>query len=326
MPGHDIIVIGASAGGIEAISDLLVQLPENLQAAIFIVIHIPSESPSMLAEIFNRRTPLTSVEAKNGEEIKYGYIYVAPPGHHLLLKDGIMITSRGPKENRARPAIDPLFRSAAAEFGPRVIGILLSGLLDDGVSGLNAIKNQKGITLAQDPDDALFSDMPQSAINSMNVDHILPVKKMGALITRLVSEQTDHNSDPPEELKDEVKIAESGTFDNHYKPNPGYVYSCPECNGPMTEFKDGNLIRYRCITGHAYTQSSLLSQQTEVFEAALFAALRILEERANLLNRLSAENKKGMHSKTYTSLRKKADDAKNHANTIRDILINKETN
>lgn len=324
MAGHNIIVMGASAGGIEAISDLLVQLPEDLAAAIFVVVHLSSESPSMLAAIFDRRTPLKAVEAQNGDEVKFGHVYVAPPDHHLLLKDGIMITTRGPKENRARPAIDPLFRSAAAEYGPRVIGVILSGLLDDGVSGLNAIKNQNGITIVQDPDDAMFSDLPQRAINSVIIDYTLPVNKMGALVNKLVMDDTNGKADAPEDLRNEVKIAETGTYTMPSIPGSNPVYTCPECNGPLTEIKDGNLTRYRCITGHAYTEANLLAQQNETFEAALFAALRILEERANLLDRMSNDNPKTMHSNTYLDLKRKAEDARKHAKVIRDIILNRE--
>lgn len=324
MTGHNIIVLGASAGGIEAVSDLLVQLPEGLAAAIFVVIHLSSESPSMLATIFDRRTPLKAVEAKNGEEIENGYVYVAPPDHHLLIKDSIMLTTRGPKENRTRPAIDPLFRSAASEYGSRVIGVLLSGMLDDGVSGLNAIKNNNGITIVQNPEDALFSDMPQRAINTVKIDYTLPVSKMGALINKLVNDPVNGKPNPSDELKNEIEIAKTGTYNSHYEPNPGPVYTCPECNGPLTEIKDGNLTRYRCITGHAYTAANLLAQQNEVFEAALFAALRILEERANLLDRMSNDNPPKMHSNTYTDLKRKADDARKHAKVIRDIILKRE--
>jgi two-component system chemotaxis response regulator CheB len=323
MPGHDIIVIGASAGGIEAISDLIVQFPEDLKAAVFIVIHISSDSPSMLAAILDRRTPLKAVEAKNGDKIEYGHIYVAPPDHHLLIKDSTVLTTLGPKENRARPAIDPLFRSAAVEYGPRVIGILLSGLLDDGVSGLLAIKNQNGKVLVQDPEDALFSDMPQRAINTVKVDFTLPVNKMGALIIQLVIDQITGNSVPPDDLQNEIKIAENGEYNNSYQPDPGYVYSCPECNGPMKEIKDGDLTRYRCITGHAYTLANLLSQQKDVFEAALFAALRILEERANLLERMVTGDPKSLHSVTYKDLKRRAEETRKHAKVIRDIILNK---
>lgn len=324
MLGHDIIVIGASAGGIEAVSDLIVQFPENLKAAVFVVIHISSASPSLLPGILARNTPLKVSEAGSGTEIKYGNIYVAPSDHHLLLKDGIMITSRGPKENRARPAIDPLFRSAAAEYGPKVIGIILSGLLDDGVSGLRAIKRCNGITIVQNPEDALFPDMPQSAIQNVEIDYKLPVTKMGAVINRLVMEETNGNSDPPKDVKKEIEVAQTGVYKNSYEPNTGYVYSCPECNGPLSEIKDGTLLRYRCITGHSYTASALLSQQDDVFEAALFAALRILEERANMLERMSTNNPKPLHTKTFADIKRRAEETRQHAKVIRDLILNKE--
>ncbi|MGE5350736.1 MAG: chemotaxis protein CheB [Syntrophothermus sp.] len=330
MAGHDIIVIGASAGGIEAISDLIVQFPENLKAAVLIVVHVSPESPNMLPVIFGRRSPLKCVQAKEGDKIQKGTIYVAPADFHLLINEEYLQLSRGPKENRARPAIDPLFRSAAVNYGPRVIGILLSGMLDDGVSGLNSIKKCGGIAMVQHPDDAVFPDMPLHALANVDVDYNLPVNKMGAVIYKLVNQNNiDVNSKVSEYLKNEVKIAEKGvendkmiTDNANNKAINGMVMTCPECNGPLFEVNDDKILRFRCITGHAYTAENLLAQQNEVFEAALFAALRILQERSNMLERMSAQSTE-KNDKQSNDLKRRAGESRKYASVIRDIILSR---
>lgn len=330
MSGHDIIVIGASAGGIEAISDLVVQFPEDLKAAVFVVVHISPESPNMLPVIFGRRSPLKCVQANEGDKIKKGTIYVAPADFHLTIKDGQIQLSRGPKENRARPAIDPLFRSAAVNYGQRVIGILLSGMLDDGVSGLSSIKKCGGIAIVQHPDDAIFPDMPLHALANVEVDFNLPVTKMGAVIYKLINESNvEEKSRPPEHLKNEVKIAEKGVEDQQMvtdnvnnKSLPGMVMTCPECNGPLFEINDDKILRFRCITGHAYTAENLLAQQNEVFEAALFAALRILQERSNMLERMAGESAE-KDNRQAGDLKKRAEESRKYASVIRDIILSR---
>src|SRR5437870_1151500 len=188
MSGHDIIAIGASAGGVDALVKVVKDLPAHLPAAVFVVLHIPAQSPSMLPDILNRAGPLRAVHPEDNTEIKHGHIYIAPPDHHLLLdKDHIHI-ARGPKENRHRPAVDPLFRSAALAYGPRVVGIVLTGVLDDGTAGLRAVKRYSGIAIVQDPDEAIYPGMPLSAIEHVQVDHILPLAAIGPLLVRLASE------------------------------------------------------------------------------------------------------------------------------------------
>lgn len=328
MASRDIIVIGASAGGIEAISDLIIQFPEDMQVAVFIVVHISSESPNMLPMIFDRRSSLRCVEAQNDEEIKNGTIYVAPPDFHLILKNNHVGVTRGPKENRARPAIDPLFRSAALNYGPRVIGILLSGMLDDGVSGLNSIKQCGGTVIVQHPDDALFNDMPLHALANVEVDYNIPVSRMGSVIIQLMNDKGNSGKlTQPGNLKAEVEIAEKGVLDdtrvteNMSAKETGMVLTCPECNGPLIEINDDKILRFRCITGHQYTVENFLVQQKEAFEAALFAALRILQERANMLERMYKEgNNEG---KTAKDLKRRAEESRKHATAIREIILNR---
>jgi Chemotaxis response regulator containing a CheY-like receiver domain and a methylesterase domain len=188
VKGHDIIVIGASMGGIETLSNLVAQFPEDLPAAIFIVVHIAPNGPGVLAQILDRTGPLTAKLAENGESIRHGRIYVAPPDHHLLVKQGFIRVTRGPRENRSRPAIDPLFRSAAVAYGSRVIGVILTGFQNDGTAGLITIKRCGGVAVVQEPKDALALDMPQSALDSVEVDHCLAVSGMGAVLDRLARE------------------------------------------------------------------------------------------------------------------------------------------
>ena len=320
MLNRDIIVVGASAGGIEATSDLLVQLPEDIKAAVFVVIHTTSEADGMLASVLDRRCALQTVIAKDEDKISYGNVYVAPPDNHIMLLDGRIRILHGPKENRFRPAIDPLFRSAAVTFSSRVIGIILSGLLYDGVSGLNAIKKCGGIAITQKPEEALFPDLPVNTIANIKVDHVLSVKRMGSLINQLISESVKDNLTIPTELKKELTVTKTilnNTLDMEYDR----LFTCPECNGPLLEVKD-NILRYRCATGHAYTAEDLLISQNESFEAAIFAALRMLEEHANMLEGL-AEINHDIHIKATENYNKRAKEAKNHAKILRDLLLNR---
>jgi two-component system, chemotaxis family, protein-glutamate methylesterase/glutaminase len=185
MQGHDIIVMGASVGGVEALANLVAQFPEDLPATIFVVQHISPTAPGRLAQVLDRAGPLPATMAQDCESFELGHIYVAPPDHHLLVKQGCLRVTRGLRENRVRPAIDPLFRSAAVAYGARVVGVVLTGLQNDGTSGLLAIKSCGGIAIVQDPTDALYPDMPLSALEHAKVDYCMPVLKMGALLYRL---------------------------------------------------------------------------------------------------------------------------------------------
>jgi two-component system chemotaxis response regulator CheB len=209
MPGHDVIVIGASAGGVEALVTLAGSLPADLPAAIFLVLHIPAQSPSLLPDILNRAGPLRASHPADGEAIQYKHIYVAPPNQHLLVEEGIVRLIRGPKENRHRPAIDPLFRSAARTYGTRVVGVILTGSLDDGTVGLLAIKRRGGVVVVQDPHDALFSSMSLSAITHVEVDHVLPLSAIGPMLAQLAYQQAaiEGSYPVPKDMEMETKLA-----------------------------------------------------------------------------------------------------------------------
>jgi len=259
MSGHDIVVVGASAGGVEALSELVKGFPSDLPASIFIVLHLPAHSTSILPRILSRNGALPALNPKNGDLIQHGRIYVASPDQHLLIKRGSVRVVHGPRENGARPAIDPLFRTAARAYGRRVIGLVLSGVLDDGTAGLIAVKRQGGITLVQDPTDARYPSMPQSAITQSEVDHILPLSEIASTIVRLVHQPVEEEGAKPvsDDMETEADIAEldMATLHTGEKPGTPSRFSCPECNGVLWEIDDQNMIRFRCRVGHAFARN-----------------------------------------------------------------------
>jgi two-component system chemotaxis response regulator CheB len=252
MAGHDIIVIGASAGGVQALVTLVGSLPQKLAAAIFVVLHIPAESPSLLSDILSRSGPLMAVPAVDCMDIEHRRIYVAPPDQHLLIERGHVRVVRGPRENRHRPAADPLFRSAARVYGPRVVGVILTGALDDGTAGLLTVKRQGGIAVVQDPDEALYPSMPMSALANVAVDYRLPLSKIGPLLVRLAGEQVEENGEHPVSKDMEIKLEDMDveTLHNDERAGKPSGFSCPECGGVLWEIEDGDLLRFRCRVGH----------------------------------------------------------------------------
>jgi two-component system chemotaxis response regulator CheB len=323
MQGRDIIAIGASVGGVEALSNLVAQFPEDLAATIFIVQHVSPTATGQLAQILNRAGPLPATMAQDGESFELGHIYVAPPDHHLLVKQDCLRVTRGLRENRVRPAIDPLFRSAAVAHGARVIGIVLTGLQNDGTSGLLAIKRCGGIAKVQDPTDALYPAMPLNALEQVEVDSCVPVLKMGAILYRLVQEPAAETPPIPENLRIEVSIAENPTENSDRTEELGESVSmiCPECGGPLRELRDEKLRRYRCRLGHALTAESLLAGQSEVIEYALWAAVRTMEDRVNTLMTLANGRREQSQSKLADTYETQAKELKRHAQQIRKILL-----
>ena len=293
MPGHDIIAIGASSGGIEALGEVVAGLPEDLPAAVFVVVHIPPRSISVLPDILNRAGQLTAAHAKDNEKIKPGRIYIARPDFHMLISDGAIRLVRGPKENNTRPAIDPTFRTVARAYGPRAVGVVLSGALDDGAAGLLAIKRRGGIAVVQDPQDALFPDMPQNAIAAVKVDHIAPKSEIAALLARLAREPAmETGEEVSDEMEKETEIEAMAITSDDEKPGEPSVYGCPECGGVLWELNDGEMLRFRCRVGHGYTAEGLVSEQSEQLDLALWSAYRTLQENASLARRLMERAKK----------------------------------
>jgi two-component system chemotaxis response regulator CheB len=322
VAGHDLVVIGASAGGVEALGEAVGSLPADLPAAVLVVLHLPSNSNSALPGILGRRGSLPAEHAVHGEPIRGGRIYVAPPDRHLLVADGHVHLSRGPRENGHRPAVDPLFRSAARYYGPRVIGVVLSGALDDGTAGLLAIKGQGGVAVAQDPKDALYPGMPSSAIQHAGVDHVAPAAAMGAVLDRLVRQPAPGGPrDVPEELQFEVDSEELAmSAQDQHRPGRPSGFGCPDCNGVLWEIDEANLIRFRCRVGHAWSQESLVARQSETLESALWVALRSLEERAALSHRLAAFARNGGHPITAARFEEQAKEAEAAAAQVRPLL------
>ena len=325
MPGHDIIVVGASAGGVEALSTLVSALPADLPAAVCIVLHIPPQATSMLPRILQRCTALTVVAARDHMRSEPGTIYVAPADHHMMVHTGHLRVMRGPRENRHRPAVDPLFRSAALAYGPRVVGVVLTGALDDGTAGLQAIKSAGGVAIVQDPDEAWYPSMPLSALENVRVDYRLPVAEIGAELARLAYEAVDPapaGATPPQlELESRISEMDSAAMQGEARPGHPSPFSCPECKGVLWEIEDGALMRFRCRTGHAYGAESVLAEQSETLEAALWAALNTLEEHAVLSRRLRDRATDRGHAALAARFAEKVREAEQHMLVIRSVLL-----
>lgn len=286
-----IITVGASAGGVEALKHLVAGLPENLPAAVFIVLHVGASSH--LTAILAQAARIPVADAASGAQIKMGNVYVAPPGAHLLLHDDHMLLRRGPRENLARPAIDPLFRSAACSHGARVVGVVLTGSLSDGTAGLRAIKSCGGTSVIQHPGDAAVPDMVLSALRHVEIDHCVPLSGMADLLVRLANQNAGETPEIPSRIRLEAAIAaqEHGTMKTEDRLGDVSVFVCPECHGPLWEIEDGEMLRYRCHTGHAFTGDVMIEAQSNEAEQILWSLLRAHQQRAELARRM-AENEK----------------------------------
>lgn len=285
MPNRDIVVIGASAGGVSALKRLCVLLPADLDASVFVVLHIGNRA-SELDAILTRAGALPAEFARDDQPFQRGRVYLAPPDRHLLLRDGRTHLRSGARENMARPAIDPLFRSAAVCCGRRVIGVVLSGALGDGSVGLRAIKQCGGVGLVQDPQEAEFSEMPENAIAWGAPDHVAPLGELAQMLIRHTRESVEPEPAVcPDDIRMEAEIAfglDQGDA-MHEVPGTRSVFSCPECSGALWEIKEGDLVRYRCHVGHAFSAESMVEANGDHLERALWTALRILEERVELV-------------------------------------------
>jgi two-component system chemotaxis response regulator CheB len=285
---RDIVVMGASAGGVETLAELASGLPPEFPAAIFVVLHLLPTAHSVLPEILDRAGPLPAAVAEHGSEIERGRIYVAPPDRHLLVMENVIRLTHGPRENGHRPALDPLFRSAARAHRERVIGVVLSGSLDDGTAGLRLIKRLGGATVAQDPDDAPYPSMPLNALANDAADHVATVAEMPTLLCDLVDTPIEMLASPPPTV-DDVDTAHLDRSD-HDDPKAGALtgLTCPECGGALWEHLDPDgYVRFKCHVGHAYSPDSLESAQSQELESALWSALRTLQERGDLFRRLA---------------------------------------
>ena len=321
----NVIAIGASAGGVGSLMQLVSGLPADLDAAIAVALHVPEESPSVLPSILSRNGPLKAAHAIDGEPLVHGRIYVAPPGRHLLVKRRIVRAVNGPNENRHRPAVDPLFRTAARAHGRHTIGVILSGSLDDGTAGLYAIKRCGGAALVQDPDTALFDGMPTSAIEHVPVDFVGDIPELTAELVRRVATLSSaprlelEVSDESEDL-DAVEMDRGTPDPDEWSAVPS-AFTCPECHGTLFERQDGTLVRYRCRTGHAFGPDTLAAAQSKGVEDALWIALRALEENAALLRRLADRASERGQDRSAQRFASQASDVEMRAKIVRDALI-----
>lgn len=319
----DIIVIGGSAGALDPLKSLLARLPAGFPAAIFVVLHLSPEFPSYLAEMIGGFAALPAVIPTERQKIKPGTIYVAPPDHHLLIDDGRVEISRGPRENRHRPAIDPLFRSAAREYGARVAAVVLSGNLDDGSSGLMAIKMRGGLTVVQGTSEALYTEMPTRAKAYAGADYELPAAEIADLLIKACTiGMPARNGRPGEKPMDEQMEAEAGKANlkndaNQDKAGKPSEFACPECHGVMWEMEEGQLLRFRCRVGHAYTADALRMALSDSIEEALWAAIRALDEKAALLRRLGSRIGRRIGNEYV----EEAQAVDKHVETIRKMLM-----
>lgn len=326
---RDIVVIGASAGGVPALEHLVAGLHKPLEAALFVVLHVSSHGVSALPQILTRAGGLPASHAVDGEAIEPGHIYVAPPNAHLLLELGRVRLGLGPPENGHRPAVDALFRSAAYCYRSRVMGVVLSGTLDDGTAGLWAIKRRGGLAVVQDPTEAQHTGMPRSAINNVKIDH---VKGTTAIAQLIIAAALDVPSEHPpmtdndERLRREVALAADPMNANRLElPYGGdarpAALSCPSCHGTLWEIQEDRVVRYRCQVGHAYSSATLLAAQNRGLEDALWAACRTLDENATLARRMAERADASGHTIARTQFEAKAESASERAALIRRALL-----
>ncbi|MFN8485994.1 MAG: chemotaxis protein CheB [Caldilineaceae bacterium] len=325
---RSIVTIGASAGGIEALTDLVANLPHTFPATLFVVVHLSADSPGTLPRMIARASELPTSQAVNEAAILPGHIFVAPPDRHLLVERDRMRVTRAPKENRFRPAVDPLFRSAAYAYGPQTIGVVLSGALDDGTAGLWAIKDRGGVTIVQEPNEAAYPSMPQSALKQVQIDYRLPVKEIAALLLRLVEEPIPEEGAAPvsEAMKIENQIAleDNALAAGVLKLGPLSPYTCPECHGVLVQLQEGNNIRFRCHTGHAFSMESLLGAIAESMDETLWSAVRAFEERMLLLRHMAAHVRQQANEVLAERFEQKAQAAEDRVLILRQLALAKE--
>lgn len=304
-----------------ALTRLVSQLPEHLPAAVLVVQHLAPESSGLpLVHRLSQATSLVCSLATDGLTLQAGHLYLAPADRHLLVRENRLLVTKGPRENNYRPAADALFRSAAAYYGSAVIGVVLTGMLHDGTAGLEQIKRAGGQAVVQDPLEAEFPSMPESALSNVQVDYIVPLAEMGALLTRLVRIPRTAPAAIPEDIKLEAAIAERvvGTTDEVARLGTPVPMTCPDCGGSLWKLTEGNVLRYRCHTGHAFTADALLESSRQSLEETLWVALRMMEERKNLLTNLASRGE-GIWG---AQQEERVEEIKRHINRLREFMLN----
>jgi len=319
MNARRLVVVSASAGGLDPLRTILSGIPDTFPAAIGIVLHTSPESPGLAPEILDRVSRIPVTTAFDGQRLEAAHAYFAPVDRHLVVEPGHLRVIRGPREHRFRPAIDPLFRSAAQVFGSAAIGVLLSGNLDDGTAGLGAISRLGGTAVVQEPGDAAFPSMVTTAIERLNVDYVLPASGVADLLARLTAEpEKGGPTDVPAQIGIEVDIAKEENprvagLEKIGKPSP---FACPDCSGVLLEITEGGRIRFRCHTGHACSAESLLAAMNDGVEGAMMAAVRALEEAALLMRSVGAQLHQHEHIDTSRRMFDAADRARTRPNAF----------
>lgn len=322
-----VIVVGASAGGVAALERVVSGLPRDFAAAILVVLHLPAGYKSLMSRILMKAGPLPAHDAADGMPIEPGRIYLALPDAHLMVKDSHARIRKGPRENGFRPSVDVLFRSAAYEWGARSIGVVLSGALDDGSSGLWAIKHVGGVAVVQEPQDAAYDSMPVHALRRTQVDHTVPADKMGALLDELVRRPRTSESPDAGPLRDELKAeldiaAGASAFRRGVMNKPATPYTCPNCHGVLFEVQEGTHRRFRCHTGHGFTLDSLLSRSIVSAEDRLWEAVRSVQEAVALLREAADQLQKAGQQSAAQEMSAKAERAERNLDGLRSLSTN----
>jgi two-component system chemotaxis response regulator CheB len=322
VPNHDIIVIGGSTGATAPLNSMLGSLGSDLKAAVFVVMHT-SPTDGILATVTKAATSLPVHEVIDGMAIEPGHVYVSAPDHHLLLEQEKVRLGRGPRENLARPAIDPLFRSAAITYGPRVVGVVLSGLLNDGASGLSAIKRCGGYAVVQSPEDAVADGMPRRALQCTQVDFCVPSARLGYVVAGLTSDPAGPRLPVPPGLRLEVDIAAGGPIDSPILERIArpVALTCPDCLGVLSQISEEPPLRFRCQVGHAYTAHVLANEQQGRVDEAMRVALRIIEERAELVSRMASGGREAGRPAVAAMYDERAAEYRAYAERIREVLM-----
>ena len=322
-PNRDIVVVGGSAGATAPLKAMLGGLPRDLGASVFITLHIPARSLGILTTVTSSAGPLPVLPAEDGMPIRPGHIYLAVPDRHLILTDGHMRLGRGPRENLARPAIDPLFRSAAAAYGPRVIGVVLSGLLSDGASGLEAIKRCGGLAVVQDPEDAIADEMPRSALRATRVDLTVPAARLGDVLSDLVREPAGWPVPVPPDIRLEVDIAAGERADSQIigRIADPAALTCPNCMGVLSRIRQPKPLRFRCQVGHAYTADAVAQEQEGTVDEALRIALRVIEERAELVSKMAEDGRNSDRTYLADTYAERAAEFRRYADVLRKAVL-----
>src|SRR5262245_31715750 len=323
MGTRDLLVIGGSAGGVEALVFLARNFPSDFPAAVVVTIHLPPQGGSVLDELLTSVGPLPAAFAAEHDRMRNGFIYIAPADRHLIVEGDFFTLGLGPRENSSRPAIDPMMRSAALCCGSRAIGVVLTGTLGDGASGLWAIDQCGGTTIVQDPDDAAFPDMPANALNRLRPDHIVKLSEMPQLLTRLVTQPAGKTMPVPPSIGFEVAIARGGhaAIEQMDLVGKRSGFACPDCHGAMWEIDEGDLVRYRCHVGHTYTADLMALALDDNLRRALGSALRAMEERRSLAGNLQDQAERKGQSRLASSWAHRSREFQRELDVIRDAIM-----